>query len=251
MAVPDYRGHREGSEMSTLLIDKTVGQLVAEQPARSRVFEKAGIDYCCGGKKPLGQACDEKGIKVDSLVREIEALDMVTPAPEVDWTTASLGSLADHVVKAHHDYLREALPRLTFLTEKVSNAHGDRDFRLAQVAAVFGAFREELEAHMMKEEMILFPLIARMEAEQTVANSHCGSVQNPIRVMLAEHDDAGEALAKMRSLTDGFTPPATACNTYRAMLDALAELEADMHQHVHKENHILFPRAIELETAIQ
>lgn len=237
--------------MSTIAIDKTVGQLVAEQPARSRVFEKAGIDYCCGGKKPLAQACEEKGIPVDSLVREIEALDTVSPAPEVDWTTESLGALCDHVVKAHHDYLREALPRLTFLTEKVSNAHGDRDFRLAQLTAVFAAFREELESHMMKEELILFPLIRRMESEKRVVSSHCGSVQNPIQVMLAEHDDAGADLAKMRALTDDFTPPSSACNTYRAMLDALTALEADMHQHVHKENNILFPRAIELESKLQ
>ena len=237
--------------MSTIAIEKTVGQLVAEQPARSRVFEKAGIDYCCGGKKPLGQACAEKGIEVDSLVREIEALDAVTPAAEADWTTESLTALCDHVQHTHHDYLREALPRLSFLTEKVSNAHGDRDFRLAEVAVVFAAFREELESHMMKEEMILFPLIRRMESEGTTAHSHCGSVRNPIRVMVSEHDDAGEALAKMRALTDDYTPPATACNTYRAMLDALATLEEDMHVHVHKENSILFPRAEELERTVQ
>ena len=233
--------------MSTIAIEKTVGQLVAEQPARSRVFEKAGIDYCCGGKKPLGQACAEKGIDTDALVREIEALDAAAPAPEVDWTQESLAKLCDHVQHTHHDYLKESLPRLTWLTEKVANAHGDRDFRLAQLAAVFHAFRQELEAHMMKEEMVLFPLIRRMESAGTLAHSHCGSVQNPIRVMLMEHDDAGEALAKMRALTDDFTPPQTACNTYRAMLNVLAELEADMHQHVHKENNILFPRAEDLE----
>lgn len=237
--------------MSTIITpDKTVGQLVAEQPARSRVFEKLGIDYCCGGKKPLAEACATRGLETDAVVRDLTACDAAAPGPEEDWTKAPLTELANHVVRAHHDYLREALPRLTMLTGKVANAHGANDPRLIELRDVFAGFREELEEHMAKEEMILFPLIRKMDSADTRPKFHCGSVQNPIRVMLAEHDDAGQDLEKMRRLTDGFSAPATACNTYRAMLQALEEIEADMHQHVHLENNIMFPRAEALEAAL-
>ena len=235
---------------TTISGDATVGRLVAEQPARSRVFERFGIDYCCGGKNTLAQVCEGKGLAVAAVAEALSALDSVTPAPEVDWTRATMTELADHVERTHHDYLREALPRLTKLTEKVANAHGAHDSRLVELRDLFRAFREELESHMGKEENVLFPLLRRMDGASAMPTFHCGSVQNPIRVMLAEHDDAGEALVTMRKLTDDYTAPQDACNTYRAMLDALAELEADMHQHVHLENNILFPQAEATEAAL-
>jgi regulator of cell morphogenesis and NO signaling len=237
--------------MSTSILDTPVGQLVSEQPGRSRVFERFGLDYCCGGKKALNVACVEKHLDVDAVVRELLRADTVTPAPETDWPRASLAHLCDHIVDTHHAYLREALPRLTGLIDKVVNVHGDRHPALAEVAAVFEAFREELELHMVKEEQILFPFIKQLEVADKAPSFHCGSLQNPIRVMEAEHDSAGDALAKLRELNDDYRPPMGACNTYRSMLDGLAEIEADMHTHVHLENNILFPRATAREALLE
>jgi regulator of cell morphogenesis and NO signaling len=238
--------------MSAISTHDTVGHLVAERPSRSRIFERWGLDYCCGGKKPLDQACAEKSIDLHAVMRDLLENDTRPPAdPETDWLSASLDSLADHIVETHHAYLREALPRLSELTRRVRDAHGEKHPELVELAATFMDLRYELENHMMKEEIVLFPLVKTLEASDSLPPIHCGSVNNPIRVMEMEHDDAATALTKMRALTGDYTPPADACNTYLAMLDALEELEADMHQHIHKENNILFPRAAALEAALE
>ena len=226
----------------------TVGQMVTEHPRWARVFEKWGIDYCCGGKKPLPDLCAKKGVELSAVLHDLEGGN-ADDAEAPDWSKLSLSKLVDNIITTHHDYLREELPRLNFLIDRVSHVHGEAHPELYEVKAIFDGFRPELEVHMMKEEMILFPLIKELEAASGLPSFHCGSVANPIRMMEAEHDDAGDALTRMRELTDGFTPPEGACNTYRVMLNALAELEVDMHQHVHKENNILFPRAIELEAS--
>jgi regulator of cell morphogenesis and NO signaling len=231
--------------MSTAYLDKTIGQLVAEQPARSRVFERWGLDYCCGGKRTLEEACAKKSLDAEAVRKDLQAVDHLTPAPTVDLTQVSLSDLCDHVVSAHHDFLREALPRLSYLTGRVAERHGDRDPRLVQLRDVFSNMREELEEHTAKEERVLFPAIKALEAK----TSHFG-LEAPIRQMMLEHDDAGRALETMSELTNGYQPDEQACNTHRAMLQALAELEGDLHQHVHKENNILFPRARALETAV-
>jgi regulator of cell morphogenesis and NO signaling len=225
----------------------TVGQLVAERPARARVFERFGIDYCCGGKKPLTQACHEKGVDVNAVMQELSQADARPSAEERDWSKASLTELADHIEATHHQYLKAELPRLASLTQKVASVHGQRHPELIEVFQIFAEFKQELDAHLMKEEQILFPMIRQLEASAEPVQFHCGSIQNPIRVMVMEHDSAGDALQRMRELTQDYAVPADACNTYRAMLDALTQLEADMHQHVHKENNILFPRAVEAE----
>lgn len=222
---------------------KTVGGIVAERPSTSRVFERYGIDYCCGGKRPLHEACAEKAIDLDAVLCELDCEAVSTDAGQIQWAEAPLSQLVTHIVDTHHAYLREALPRLSFLTAKVRDAHGSRHPELAELVEVFTAFREEMESHALKEERILFPYIEQLEQAETLPVFHCGSVQNPIRQMEKEHDEAGAALETMRALTNGYTPPQGACNTYRAMLHALAELEGDMHRHVHKENSILFPRA--------
>ncbi|QDV86197.1 hemerythrin domain-containing protein [Stieleria magnilauensis] len=159
----------------------------------------------------------------------------------------SLTELADHIETTHHAYLREELPRLDFMTEKVARVHGDKEPRLLKTREAVVALKAELEPHMMKEEKILFPMVRQLEAATERPESHCGSVGNPIRQMEHEHDQAGNALAILNDSTDGYTPPEWACNTYRAMLDSLAQLERDMHQHIHKENNVLFPKAIQLE----
>lgn len=225
----------------------TVGQLVAERPERARVFERLGIDYCCGGKVSLAEACRKKGLDAGTVLQVLEAAEQGGGGvDQTDWTKASLRALCEHIVQTHHDYLRRELPRLTELTTKVAAVHGSGHAELEEVRYTFAVMRAELEEHMMKEERILFPMIAQIESGDAEAGMHCGGIQNPIRVMELEHDSAGAALARMRELTRDYTVPQDACNTYRVMLEGLAALEADLHQHVHKENNILFPRAIEL-----
>ena len=227
----------------------TVGDLVRERPGRARIFESLKIDYCCGGKISLARACEKRGIDAASVLKQIETADATQePADLVDADALTLTELADHIEQTHHAYLRAELPRLEFMTEKVSRVHGDKEPRLLQVRGAFVALKAELEPHMMKEERILFPIIRQLEASASRPEFHCGSVANPIRQMEHEHDQAGDALAIIREATDNFVPPEWACNTYRAMLDSLENLEADMHQHVHKENNVLFPKAIELES---
>ena len=234
--------------MSQTLIESTVGQLVVERPSRARVFERLGIDYCCGGKKPLVRAIQEQGLDVTSVVAELEKEQAGGGEPaERNWATASLTDLCDHIESTHHAYLKDELPRLAFLTHKIASRHGDRRPALVEVHRVFTALKAEMESHMAKEEQILFPLCRKLDVADVLPTSHCGSVNNPIQVMIREHEDAGGALSKIRALTDDFALPADACNTYRATFDSLRHLERDMHQHVHKENNILFPKAARVE----
>jgi regulator of cell morphogenesis and NO signaling len=235
--------------MSSTWIDSTVGQLVVERPSRARVFEKLGIDYCCGGKKPLLEAINEKGLEAQKVVAELEheLIGHGADPKEQDWSTASLTDLCNHVENIHHRYLKEELPRLEFLTHKVAARHGDRRPELIEVHKIFLAFQEELFSHMAKEERVLFPICRQLDRAEKLPATHCGSIANPISQMIHEHDDAGAALARINELTDNYTPPADACNTYRATFDALRQLERDMHQHVHKENNILFPKAQRME----
>jgi regulator of cell morphogenesis and NO signaling len=230
--------------------DMTVGRLVAEQPARASVLERLGLDYCCGGNRSLTDACAAKGLDVQAVQRELEDCDAADREPEQDLTRASVTALCDHIERTHHAYLRKALPRLDTLTEKALTAHGENHPELRELRDLFRALRSELEAHLAKEEMILFPLCRQIDGAAVRPRSHCGSVANPIRVMIAEHEDAGAALVTMRALTAGFAPPPDACNTYRAMLAALSELELDLHRHIHKENNILFPKVEALEAAL-
>ncbi len=230
--------------MAPLTTERTVGELVTERLSRSKIFEEYGIDYCCNGNIPLTQACAEKGLNADEVIERLHKADETTPPEkEADWNAASLTDLADHIERTHHVYLRDVLPRLIDLMEKVREAHCKRHGELADVQRTFMALKDELEMHMMKEEQVLFPMIRAMEKGDVSATAHCGGLDNPIRVMEHEHEYAGNALARLRDLTGGYVPPEDACPSYRAMLDALTELEFDLHQHIHKENNILFPRA--------
>jgi regulator of cell morphogenesis and NO signaling len=228
-------------------LERTIGELVAERPARARVFEGFKIDYCCGGKRPLAEACRAKGLDPQTVLNMLAIVDDSAPPDERDWTKATITELCDNVESTHHAYLKQELPRLEFMARKVATRHGDHHPELVALRDVFLGFKAELESHMAKEEQILFPLCRQLDRAQGPVPSHCGSVQNPIRVMILEHDHAGNDLERMRELTAGFTPPADACNTYRAYFDALAQLEQDMHRHVHKENSVLFPKAIDAE----
>jgi regulator of cell morphogenesis and NO signaling len=231
----------------TLSPDQTVGEIAAQRPASVRIFEAHHIDFCCGGRIPLSEACGKLGTDPAALLEEIERAAASAPDDPTDWQSASLPSLIDHIVNTHHIYLKSELPRLEAMLDKILSKHAEKHGDvLTPLAATFRPMKEELGSHLMKEEMILFPLIRALAAGDK-STFHCGSVRNPIRVMLMEHDSAGDALARLRQLTSGFTPPEDACNTYRAFYYELSELESDLHRHIHLENNILFPRAVELE----
>ena len=232
--------------METIQLDQTVGNLVSERPARARIFEALGIDYCCGGKIPLKEACNHLGLNPDTVLKALAEVD-TSPEAGPDCNAMSLTELVDHIVDTHHAYLNNELPRLTGLIEKVVAAHGEKDARLAALAGVFHDLQAELEMHMNKEEQVLFPAVRELEGASTLPVFHCGSLSNPIGVMEMEHDNAGKALAEIRRLSDDYATPEWACNTYRALMDGLSTIEKDLHLHIHKENNILFPRVIEAE----
>jgi regulator of cell morphogenesis and NO signaling len=235
---------------STISPETTIGQIVAAQPALARIFERAGIDYCCGGKRTLAEACRAKGLEPATFALLLDAIaTMPGNQPTTDATALSLSALADHIERTHHAYLRVELPQLMEKADRVAYKHGARDPRLGEVAETVRALAEEMFSHMAKEEIVLFPLVRELERSGPAAGE-CGSIAHPIRQMEREHDSAGGAIAHLRKLTDDFTPDAEACNTHRALLVGLAHLEADLHEHVHKENNVLFPRALALEASV-
>jgi regulator of cell morphogenesis and NO signaling len=236
--------------MSAIQTQETVGEMVTRRPALSRVFEKVGIDYCCGGKKTIEQACSEKGLDLAAVLAALKESAPTEGEPTVDAASMSLTELADHIEETHHAYLRSEFPRLDWMTQKVATVHGDHEPRLRQMRQTYLELVDELSSHMMKEEQVLFPLIRQLEASSAAPVFHCGSLANPMRQMESEHHVAGSALERLSELSDGYTPPDWACNTYRAMLDALAHLQLDLHQHVHKEESILFPKALALEAKL-
>lgn len=234
--------------MEVLHVYDTVGNVVTRYPQLSRVFEQIGIDYCCGGQKTLDEVCQTRGLDPKVLLGALEDLMSVNDASVVAVAAMSLTALTDHIEQTHHAYLHSELPRLNELANKVVTVHGEKDPRLHHMQKTFLGLREELSSHLMKEEQILFPMLRQLEARTTAPLSHCGSLANPIHQMEWEHDRAGSALETLRELTNHYTPPEWACNTYLALLDALAHFEHDLHQHIHKENNVLFPRAIALES---
>lgn len=228
-----------------------VGQLVARNPALARVFEQHRIDYCCGGKLPLADACQRRGADLAALLAALEAAEgKHAPAETTDWTIAPLSDLIGNIVSTHHAYLAEELPRLSYLTQKVANAHGASHPEVIELAGVFESFRAELEHHALKEERILFPWIQHMERGATPNQFPANGVEHPIQCMEEEHDNAGRALETFRRLTGDFQTPEGACNSWRVLYASLEALEADMHLHVHKENNILFPRALALQESL-
>lgn len=238
--------HTRSHAMSPIQSDATVGGIVTAEPQLSRVFEEYGIDYCCGGKVPLAEACRRRNLDTDEVIARLESERgrAAAGAAAIDAAAMSLTALADHIEQTHHTYLRAELPRLQAMAQKVASVHGERDPRLAAVRDTVGALAAELSSHMMKEERILFPMIRQMEGHPSRAADSAIMIAGPIRQMESEHDDAGANLERLTTLTDGYNPPEWACNTYRALLDGLQQFEADLHQHIHKENNVLFPRAL-------
>ncbi len=235
--------------------EKTVRELALGNSAATRVFEKLGIDYCCGGNQSLGQACRTANLAVDQVLDSLEMAEEATRTAQKihDWQKEPLADLITHIKNTHHKYTREEIARLGPLFEKVCKVHGKNHPELLHVRASFAGLAQELTMHMMKEEMVLFPYIVRME-EAVIQHEHVlpppfGSVKNPVSMMEHEHESAGQALRAMRQASCSYTPPGDACVSYQTLYKALAEFEADLHQHIHLENNILFPRAIAMEVA--
>jgi regulator of cell morphogenesis and NO signaling len=235
----------------SVMTEKTVRELALEIPAATRVFEKLGIDYCCGGNKTLEEACQAANLPMDGVVESLHTADQAVS--ERVWRTEPLSELIAHIQSTHHRYTRAEIARLGPLFDKVCAAHGENHPELQGMRAIFGDLARELTMHMMKEEAVLFPYIARMEesvnAKEPVLPPPFGSVRNPVAMMMHEHNDAGNALRGMRRAGSDYAAPSDACMSYQTLYKALAEFEMDLHQHIHLENNILFPRAVEMEQA--
>ena len=233
---------------------RTVRELAVEVPNATRTFEKLGIDYCCGGSKSLSDACANAHISVEQVLNELEQGSDFQPGArtgEQEVANGTLGQLIEHIVGKHHVFVKAELPRLQQLLRKVVAVHGAGHPELAAIQQIFQGVSDELASHMMKEEHILFPYIVALESAVNTGRPRprpaFGTVSNPVHMMELEHDSAGAALKEISNLSSNYEPPEAACFSYRTLYAALKDFEADLHQHIHLENNILFPRAIALE----
>ena len=237
----------------TINIETNVRELALSIPGATRAFEELGIDYCCGGNQSLVTACEKAEIPVAKVVESLERCERSTDsnAQTEDWQTSSLSELITHIVHKHHVFTRSELARLQKLLDKVCSVHGQNHPELIKVRDLALELTWDLMPHMLKEEQVLFPYINVLEeavaGESEVPQAFFGTVQNPIRMMMLEHDKAGDLLRGIRKLTNDFTLPSDACITFQTLYQVLEGLEADLHQHIHLENNILFPRAIEVQ----
>lgn len=229
--------------MRNITAETTIGEIVRAQPATSRLFENLKIDYCCGGKKSLAEACQGKGLDAATVIAMLSALEPPANGAPADANAMTLSELCDHIQEAHHGYLREELPRLDFMTRKVAAVHGEHEPRLLELRQAFVAFNEEMTTHTDEEDASVFPALRTLDPAKADAARSTPALGATLEKLEQEHDSAGAKLEQFRSLTDNFTPPEWACNTFRALYDGLAQLEKNMHQHVHKENNVLFPKA--------
>ncbi len=234
---------------------KTVREVALEMPNATRIFESLGIDYCCGGGRSLEEACVKAKLPIEDVVARLQnaASDDSQPARQ-DWKGAPLADLIDHIVQKHHHYTRQEIARLQPLFEKVCSVHGKNHGELLDMQRTFRGLADELTLHMMKEERILFPHILRMEEsalqKEPVLPGAFGTVQNPVSAMIAEHDSAGDALGRLREISDNYNPPPDACISFRTLYSALKAFETDLHQHIHLENNLLFPQAVSMESGL-
>ena len=227
------------------LTQKPVGEIVAEDYRTAQVLRSHGLDFCCGGGKTLGKACSSKKVDVEAVITELEALKN-TGETEHNYNDWSLDFLADYIENNHHSFVRKMLPELAFYAEKVSRVHGDRDPELNEIRELVFELRAEMMAHLQKEEEDLFPQI-----KELVRENKKGSVKDAIVEALEdEHDSAGEIMAQIEALTNGFNPPSNACSSYRVLFQNLQGFQDDLHKHVHLENNILFPKALKLEKSL-
>jgi regulator of cell morphogenesis and NO signaling len=231
----------------------TVRELALNEPGATRIFEKLKIDYCCGGRRTLAEACSVAGVKTEAVRKLLAEAGQEKSNETVDFQNGSLANLIAHILDKHHVFTKEEMERLTALTEKVCSVHGQNHPELLRVKSLFAKLCDDLRPHMFKEEQILFPYIIGLESavhnKQPFMLPPFVTVRNPVRMMMFEHDTAGELLRELREATSDYTTPADACISYRTLYQALTEFEQDLHQHIHLENNILFPRAVEMESA--
>jgi len=234
----------------------TVREIAVEVPQSTRLFEKFKIDYCCGGNRPLTEACASAGVEVAELIEMLAGVYQAdrTADGAMDFQRLSLPELITHIVDKHHVFTKEEIARLDSLMKKVVAAHGDNHPELHKAGELLGRLCADLMPHMFKEEQILFPCISALvnaaAKNQAAPFAQFGTVNNPVRMMMMEHDAAGQILRELRIVTSGYSVPADGCISYRTLYEALAGFEKDLHQHIHLENNILFPRAIELEAQL-
>ena len=234
---------------------RTVRELATEIPVATRVFEKLGIDYCCGGSHSLKDACASAGLSAEEVARNLEeATAKGADRIASEWQNRPLADLTAHIVVTHHDFTRAELDRLEALTNKVCGVHGANHPELLRIREILTGLKSELVTHMLKEEQVLFPYIEKLErarnSKTAPPNPFFGTVRNPVRMMMSEHESAGDALKEIRSASSNFKTPDDACISFKTLYQALEGIEQDLHQHIHLENNILFPRAIELEGSI-
>ncbi|MEW6737167.1 MAG: iron-sulfur cluster repair di-iron protein [Acidobacteriota bacterium] len=233
-------------------LNKTVGKLTSEFPGAAEAFERLGIDYCCGGNQPLEKACVALGLPINKVVDMLEQADEKSIQRNFkDWNKDSLTNLVNYIVESHHTFTKKEIQRLTGLLDKVVKKHAENHPELRSITKIFNLLSDELLVHMQKEELILFPYIKaiekNLETGQPLPRCCFTTVVNPVHMMMQEHETAGKLLMEIRELSNDLTPPPDACNSYRVLYDGLLKLEQDLHLHIHLENNVLFPRAIELE----
>lgn len=230
----------------------SIGELVVNDYRKADVFKKFNIDFCCGGKKTLSQVCKDNNIDIKSVEAELNKIDLVSNTASQNYNDWPLDFLADYIINTHHNYVKTALPVILEYTAKVAKVHGAEHEEVIAINDLFKEAADELTAHMMKEESILFPYIKKLVIEKSASNGNCsfGTVKNPIRMMEHEHDLVGNIFKTIHELSNDYTPPEDACGTYKVSYQKIQEFENDLHQHIHLENNILFPKSILLETQL-
>lgn len=229
-------------------IEKTIGEIVAQDYRTAAVFEQFGIDFCCKGNRTIQDACAAKNISSDAVIQQLTALPPANLVIEEDYVQWPMDKLTNHIEERHHGYVNEKMPLLLQYLEKVSKVHGKEHPEVVDIYELFRECAAELSMHMKKEELILFPFIRKIAgSNQLTKMPHFGTVENPVNMMRHEHDTEGERFRKIAVLSNDYTPPADACNTYRVSYAMLKEFEQDLHLHIHLENNILFPAAIQRE----
>lgn len=231
--------------------NQIIGELVAKDYRTASVFKKYSIDFCCQGNRTIQEACDKKNIDSKKVLEDLDTLVQTKSEATTDYQSWPLDLLADYIEKKHHRYVQDKTLEIQPYLDKICKVHGERHPELLEIKEEFNASAGELAAHMKKEELILFPFIRKMtkaKLENTkVDAAHFGTVKNPIQMMMNEHTVEGNRFRKIEELSNNYTPPLDACNTYRVSFALLKEFEQDLHLHIHLENNILFPRAIEIE----
>lgn len=238
-------------EELTITIEPSVGDIVAEDYRKAEVFKKFGIDFCCGGKNTVEFVCKKHGVNRAELETELASVSGQSRQATHDFKNWNLPFLIDYIINVHHKYVTEKVGLIHQYAQKVAKVHGHAAPENVEITRLFSALKDELLLHLQKEEKVLFPYIKQMQnafdTKTQLPSPHFGTAQNPINMMEHEHENAGGIMAKIRELSNDFTPPEWACNTYKVLYNLLHEFESDLHQHVHLENNILFPKAIELE----